>query len=200
MSKRSLVIGATGLVGSAAARGLEAAGHEVLPASRTSSLAVDTTDPNSIEALFAAVGTVDAVVVAAGSGPFKPFPELTRDDYVAALYSKALSQLDVLRIGLDHVTDGGSITLTSGCVGREPTAAGAAAAAANGAVENVVSTAAAEAPRGVRINAVSPNVLASAESLHAGFPGQIPVTDAQVAAGYLRAVDGLYNGDVIVVE
>ena len=62
---RILVIG-TGLVGGAAASALSERGHDVIGASRSSSPAVDATDPESIAALFAAVGTVDAVVAAVG--------------------------------------------------------------------------------------------------------------------------------------
>ena len=60
-----LVIG-TGLVGGAAVSALSERGHDVVGVSRSSSPAVDATDPESIAALFAAVGNVDAVVAALG--------------------------------------------------------------------------------------------------------------------------------------
>ena len=74
-----LVIG-TGLVGGAAVSALSERGHDVVEASRSSSPAVDATDPESIAALFSAVGIVDAVVAAVGSAPYEPLAELDHDD------------------------------------------------------------------------------------------------------------------------
>ncbi|MGV2985226.1 short chain dehydrogenase [Microbacterium sp. AGC85] len=196
---RIVVIGATGHIGSVVSATLESDGHEVLRASRGSEWTVDITDPRSVRALFEKTGEVDAVVVASGSVPFAHLTELTRDDYLTAFTSKALSQIDVVRTALDHVRDGGSITLTSGVLAREPIATGAAAAAANGAVESFVVTAAAEAPRGIRINAVSPNVLENSPGYHSLFAGQRPVTDAEIGRAYTLAVRGLVTGRVITI-
>jgi len=192
-----LVIGATGHIGAVVASTFESRGHEVLRASRGSEWTVDITDPASVRSLFAKVGEVDAVVIASGSVPFAPLTELTRDDYLRAFTAKALSQIDVVRTALDHVRDGGSITVTTGVLAREPIATGAAAAAANGALESYVITADAEAPRGIRINAVSPNVLENSTSYHALFAGQRPVPDAEIGRAYTLAVEGLVRGRVI---
>lgn len=194
-----LVIGANGNVGGVAAAALEERGHEVVRASRSTEPGVDITDPASISALFEAVGAVDAVVVASGAVPFRPVTELTHEDYLSGFLSKALSQIDVARAALDHVADGGSITLTTGVLSREPIATGAAAAAANGAVDAYVMVAAAEAPRGIRVNAVSPDVLANSPHYHPAFPGHRPVTDEEVGTAYVLAVEGLVNGRVLPV-
>jgi NAD(P)-dependent dehydrogenase (short-subunit alcohol dehydrogenase family) len=142
---------------------------------------------------------VDAVVVAAGSVPFKHVTELNRDDYLSGFLSKALSQIDVARIALDHVTDGGSITLTSGILSREPLATAAAAAAANGAIDAFVMAAAPETPRGIRLNVVSPDVLENSPHYHSAFPGHRPVTDAEVGRAYILAVEGVVSGRTITV-
>ncbi len=194
-----LVIGATGSIGGVVAATLDVRGHEVVRASRSGEQNVDVTDPASIRSLFERVGSVDAVVVAVGSVPFKPLTDLDRDDYLAAFTGKTLAQLDVVRVALDHVTDGGSITLTSGVLAREPIATGAAAAMANGALESFVITAAAEAPRGIRINAVSPDVLANSPGYFSTFPGHRPVTDDEVGQAYVRAVEGIVTGRVLPV-
>lgn len=194
---RTLVIGATGNIGKVVAATLESRGHEVLRASRSAELGVDVQDPESVRSLFERVGTVDAVIVAAGAVPFKPLVELTRDDYASGFSSKALGQIEVVRQALEHVRDGGSITLTTGVLAREPIATGAAAAMVNGALEAFVNTAAAEAPRGIRINAVSPNVLANSPALHPLFPGQRPVTDEEVGTAYVLSVEGIVSGRII---
>ncbi|MBP3976993.1 short chain dehydrogenase [Microbacterium sp. BLY] len=196
---KALVIGATGSIGGVVAATLDVRGHEVVRASRSGEQSVDVTDPASIRSLFERVGPVDAVVVAVGSVPFRPLLDLDRDDYLAAFTGKTLAQLDVVRVALDHVTDGGSVTLTSGVLAREPIATGAAAAMANGALESFVVTAAAEAPRGIRINAVSPDVLANSPGYFSTFPGHRPVTDEEVGRAYVRAIEGVVTGRVLTV-
>lgn len=196
---KALIIGATGTIGKIVATTLEFRGHEVVRASRNGEETVDVGDAGSIQALFERVGTVDAVVIAAGTVPFKPLADLGRDDYLAAFTGKTLAQIEVVRHALGHVADGGSITLTSGVLAREPIATGAAAAMANGALESFVITAAAEAPRGIRINAVSPDVLASSPGYHAAFPGQRPVTDQEVSDAYVRSVEGIVTGRILAV-
>jgi len=194
-----IVIGASGHVGRAAAQALEDRGHEVIRASRSTDPAVDTSDPASIAALFSHVGMVDGVVVAAGTVPFKNVTDLDHDDYLSGLLSKAIGQFDVVGTGLEYVTDNGSFTLTSGIIGREQVAAGAAAAAANGALESFVRAAATEMPRGIRINALSPDVLANAAHFHDSFPGHRPVTDAEVGRAVVLSAEGVETGRVLIV-
>jgi len=195
-----LVIGASGLLGGAAAAALSDNGCEVLRASRSSDLTVDVTDPDSVRRLFETVGIVDAVVVAVGSVPFKPLAELSREDFVSGFYGKVQAQVDVVQIGMPYVADGGSFTLTTGILAREAVRTGAAAALANGALESFVLAAAAEAPRGIRINTVSPTVLVEATSHHAAFPGFAQVTAERVGQGYLKAVRGVQSGQVLIPE
>jgi NAD(P)-dependent dehydrogenase (short-subunit alcohol dehydrogenase family) len=196
---RILVIG-TGLVGGAAVATLSERGHEVIGASRSSSPAVDATDPQSIRALFDSIGSVDAVVAAFGSAPYEPLGELDHDDFVQGLLAKALSQIDIVLLGTPHVADAGSFTLTSGVLAREPIRTGAAGSVANGALEAFTMAAAAELPRGIRINAVSPTVLAESTGHHAAFPGFTQVTAAAVGRAYVKAVEGVQTGQVYALD
>ena len=198
-SVRILLIGSTGHIGSAVHRSLSGS-HDVIVASRSTSPAVDIEDPTSIKAMFDAVGQVDAVVTTVGSVPFKTLDQLSRSDFLAGLGNKVLGQVEVVRQGLPYVTDGGSFTLTTGVVGREIIRTGVAAAMANGALEYFVPAAAAEAPRGVRINAVSPTVLAEAPSYHDTFPGFIPVPAATAAKAYVKSIEGIQTGQIFVVD
>lgn len=195
---RILVIGATGQVGRTAVDALE--GHEVIAASRSSEPSVDIVDPASVERLFASVGQVDAVIVAVGEVPFRALDELGRGDYESAFRNKVLSQLDVVRIGTPYVRDGGSITLTSGILAREPIATGAAASLANGALESFVLAAATELPRGIRINVVSPSVLEDAPAYHSSFPGFVPVSSYRVGQAFSKSVLGVQTGQVFPVD
>ena len=196
---RILIVGASGHVGSAAAAALGAK-HEIVGVSRSTDPGVDLLDPASIEQLFARLGDFDAVVSAYGSAPFKPAPELEPADLLAAFTGKVLSQLNLLRIGLDHVRDGGSFTLTTGILAREAVPTGAAAAMANGAVESFVMSAAGELPRGIRLNAVSPTVLASAPGYFDAFPGFEPVSDERVGRAFVRSVEGIATGRVYALD
>jgi NAD(P)-dependent dehydrogenase (short-subunit alcohol dehydrogenase family) len=194
-----LVIG-TGLVGGAAVSALSARGHEVIGVSRSSSPPVDATDPDSIAALFAAVGTVDAVVAALGKAPFEPLADLDHADFVAGLLGKTMAQIDIVQVGTASVADGGSFTLTTGVLAREPIATGAASSAANGALEAFTMAAAVELPRGIRINTVSPTVLVEATSHHPAFPGFTQVSATAVGQAYVKAVEGFQTGRVYALD
>lgn len=195
---RILVVGASGHVGSAVAGTLEGR-HEVIPASRSADISVDLLDPTSIERMFLRVGALDAVIVCSGSAPFKPLAELTREDYLQGFSSKVLGQLAVVHASIPRLADRGSITLTSGILGREPIATGAASSLVNGAIEAFVMAAATELPRGIRINVVSPTVLLEATSYHDTFPGFVPTPAAVVAQAYVKSVEGVQTGQVYAV-
>ena len=118
----------------------------------------------------------------------------------AGLCNKALGQVEIVRQGVPYVTDGGSFTLTTGVVRREPIRTGAAAALANGALEYFVPAAAVELPRGLRVNAVSPTVLREAPAYYDSFPGFIPVSAATVAEAYVRSIEGAQTGRIYIVD
>ncbi|HVG25548.1 MAG TPA: NAD-dependent epimerase/dehydratase family protein, partial [Thermoanaerobaculia bacterium] len=60
-----LVVGATGTIGSEIVKALSS--HEAIEAAHTHGIRVDISDVESIRAMYGAVGTVDAVISAAGS-------------------------------------------------------------------------------------------------------------------------------------
>lgn len=188
------------MVGTAAATGLRANNWEVVEASRSTDPSVDVLEESSISGLFERTGQLDAIVITCGATAFKPIAELTHADYRDGFASKALAQIDVVRIGTEHLSDGGSFTLTSGILSRLPIATGVAAAMANGAIDAFVMAAATELPRGIRINAISPTVLANAPSYHSSFPGFVPVPSEAVGAAYVRSVLGVETGKVIEVD
>lgn len=198
---RILLVGAAGTLGSAVHKALAERGHEVVGVGRTvGDLVADVTDPQAVARLYAQAGPLDAVAVAAGDAVFKPLAELTADDFAATLRGKTLGQLELVRQGVRHVAATGSFSLISGILTEEPIVAGAAASAANGAVEAFVRAAAIElAPQ--RINAVSPTVVE--ESLPAYGPffvGMEPVPAARVATAYLRSIEGAQTGQIYRVR
>ena len=188
-----LVVGASGLIGAGVADALEAK-HEVVRASRSSDVSVDITNPESIAAMYAKVGKVDAVVSCAGKVTFKAIEEISYEEFSKSLQDKTLGQVELVRQGLDYVNDNGSFTLISGVVGREAIHTGSAAALANGALEQFTYAASIEMPRGIRINTVSPTVLAEAKGYHPYFPGFAQVSLAEVSDAFIKCVDGWSTG------
>ncbi len=191
-----LVIGATGLIGGAVARALEAR-HEVIRASNArSALTVDLADPESIKRLYAKVGRVDAVVCAAGLAAFGPLFTLSDADFALSVNSKMMGQVNLVRFGADAVTDKGSFTITTGMASRQATPGGAAFSLVNAGLEGFTRSAALDLPRELRINAVSPSWVR--ETLVAMKKDPAPGTPAaQVALSYVKAVEGSMTGQVL---
>lgn len=196
---RVLLVGASGTVGQAAARGLSR--HQIVTAGRSSGdVTVDLMSEDSIRAMFEKVGRVDAVVATAGHVHFGPLAGMTGEQFRRGLDDKLMGQVNLVLLGLEHVSDGGSFTLTSGVLDRDPIRQGANAAAVNAALGGFVKAAAIEMPRGLRINVVSPGLLEeSADKYDGFFPGHEPVSSARVGLAYAKSVDGALTGEVIIV-
>jgi NAD(P)-dependent dehydrogenase (short-subunit alcohol dehydrogenase family) len=192
---KTIVIGASGVIGSAVVWALSASGHEVVAVSRSSSPSVDLGAPESVAALFAAVGDLDAVVCCAANTPLGDFAAQADADFERTVAAKLLGQISVARHASRALRDGGSITLTSGAI-PEGMLGSAAGAMVNAGLEAFVHAAALDLARGLRINAVSPGWVA--ETL-AGL-GMDPADGtpaAEVARAYVTAVEGTANGEVL---
>jgi NAD(P)-dependent dehydrogenase (short-subunit alcohol dehydrogenase family) len=192
---RIIVVGATGTIGKAVAEAL-AARHEVVGVSRSGAVKADILDPASVARLFESVKDVGAVVCCAGGAAWKPLPELTDEDFQASLRNKLMGQVNLARIAMRHLRDGGSITLTSGVLAHEPMPGGAAVSLVNAALEGFVTGAAIELPRGLRLNVVSPPWMT--ETLAAmGMKGVDGISAADCAKAYVAAVEGKDNGKTL---
>ncbi|MBN3776811.1 short chain dehydrogenase [Burkholderia sp. Ac-20345] len=194
-----VVIGAGGDVGRAVAEELARDGkHEIIRVGRTSGdHQVDIARDESVSALFEKIGPVDAIIAAAGNVILAPIEQMTAAEFHTGLQDKLLSQVRVALVGQHYLSDGGSITLTSGIAVDDPIAQGANAAASNAGIEGFVRAAACDFPRGIRINAVSPTVLTeSMDRFGPFFPGCESVSAARVAMAYRRSVEGVHSGRV----
>jgi NAD(P)-dependent dehydrogenase (short-subunit alcohol dehydrogenase family) len=198
---RILVCGASGTVGKAAISGLSK-GHEIIKAGRTSGdIHVDVMDEASVRAMYQKLGRVDAVVACTGHSYFGPVSTMTPTQFSDGLKDKVMGHVNLVLLGMNHVNDGGSFTLTSGILSRDPVRQGANAAACDGALDAFVLGSAIEMPRGIRINAVSPGLLLDAAQKYDGyFPGHVPVSNERVGFAFAKSVEGAVTGQIICVD
>jgi NAD(P)-dependent dehydrogenase (short-subunit alcohol dehydrogenase family) len=191
-----LLIGASGTIGRAAAAALSSR-HELIAVSRQSVPArVDISSPKSIRALFAEVGPIDGVISTAGAARRKPLAQLEDDDFEFSLQNKLMGQVNLIREGLQRVRDGGVMVVTSGLMGRSPTPGSGAISLVNAGLEGFVRAAALEAPRGIRVNVVSPPWVSETLS-KLGMDGKAGLPASVVAQAYVRAVETPVTGQVI---
>jgi NAD(P)-dependent dehydrogenase (short-subunit alcohol dehydrogenase family) len=195
---RIIVTGATGTIGKPVADAL-AERHEVVRVGHSSGdFRLDVASRESIEQLYAAVGPFDALIAASGrSARFKPLEELTDEDFQFTLANKLMGQVNLVRIGLSHVRDGGSFTLTSGVLGPYPMPGSAAISLVNMGLEGFARAAALELlPRKIRVNVVSPPwVTETLEELGWDTAPGLPAAD--VAKAYVESVESTRSGEVL---
>jgi NAD(P)-dependent dehydrogenase (short-subunit alcohol dehydrogenase family) len=193
---RILIIGATGTIGRALVNELGGRHDLILASRQKADEHVDLADPASIRALYSRVGRLDAVTGVAGLAAFKPLDQLTDDDYKYSLDNKLMGQVNLVNFGLPSIADGGSITITSGVLAQHPQPGTAAISLVNSGLEGFGRAAALEAPRGIRVNVVSPPwVTETLEAMGLPATGGLPAAD--VARAYARSIEGSETGQVI---
>lgn len=225
---RVVVIGGTSGIGLAVARAASAAGAVVAVASRTQSAVssalaqlpercmghiVDASSSSDIERFFDDVGAFDHLVYTAAR-PLRPVPladyspELAREFFDLRI----VMALEAVRLAVPHLSNHGSITLTSGTAAFKGGAGWLLGSAASGATISATRSLAAElAP--IRVNAVVPGVVRSPlwsdlpelereamyELTASSLPlGRIAEVD-DVAKAYVQLMDQDYATGVISV-
>jgi NAD(P)-dependent dehydrogenase (short-subunit alcohol dehydrogenase family) len=200
--KTVILIGAKGKMGQAALTGLGK--HKVITASRSGDGCdhrVDITKRQSIHDLFERVGKFDAVVNTVGLCEYAPFSLMTDEQWDITVKSKMMGQINLVKIGLEYINDGGSFTLISGILNIKPIPMAIADATASGAIDTFVTCVSHELPRGIRINAVNPTVLEEAWEVYGEMmPGFQPVPAKLVGKAFERSVDGFISGKVLFVD
>ncbi|SFB14132.1 hypothetical protein SAMN02799634_106273 [Bacillus sp. UNCCL13] len=125
---------------------------------------------------------------------------MTPENNEISIESKLKGQVNLVLLGLNHVNDKGSFTLTTGITMDDPIAGGSSAAMACGAIRAFVQSAAVEMPRGIRINNISPNILReSSEKYGPFFPGFEPVPSQRVALAFRKSVEGAQTGQTYTI-
>jgi NAD(P)-dependent dehydrogenase (short-subunit alcohol dehydrogenase family) len=191
-----LIVGANGTIGKAVAAEL-AQRHDIVGAGRSSGdVRVNIADRRSIQEMYDRVGKVGAVACAAGNVHFGPLEEMTPEELDLGIRDKLMGQVNLILAGREFVDPGGSFTLISGVLSRDPIRFGASASMVNGALESFVRAASIEI-RPHRINVVSPTVLEeSMDSFGPYFRGFEPVPVKRVALAYSKSIEGAQTGQV----
>ena len=197
-----ILIGANGKIGELVQKALAGTGYEIVKAGRKSGdFQVEIENRESVRKLYQAVGSFDAVAIAAGEVAFAPLSELTAEKWQFSLGSKLMGQINLVQEAIPFIKEKGSFTLVSGVLNEEPIFAGVAGATVSGALEGFVRAAAVELPKGLRINVVSPTILKESEAQFGPFfSGVIPVEGWRVAQAYKRAILGVQTGRVYRVD
>lgn len=193
-----IIVGASGTMGQHLTSVLEKENHEIIRASRSSDdVLVDTTSTQSIEMMFAKIGSFDALISTAGPTFVGPWKNLTDQTFRTGIEGKMMGQINLVLIGQQYINPKGSFTLITGALTHEPQINFANASAANGAVEGFVRAAAIELQNGIRINAVSPTVIENSPQYFPYFPGEIPTTMKQLEFGFRKSLLGAVTGQII---
>ena len=195
--KKVLVIGANGLLGQAICNRLQLT-YSVVQASRSHpENSVDIADPGSLRRLFHKVGPVDAIICTAGMVHFRGFKDATDADWQHGLANKLMGQVNVVRLGAEHVQPGGAVVLTTGVLAQYPMPGSAIVTTVNAAVEGFVKAATLELTGQVRVNAVSPGWIS--ETLTAmGMDTASGLPAAEVAKAYQVLLESDATGAIQV--
>ena len=184
MSRRCLVIGASGAVGQAVVAALAERGARVACTSRSGLRAdglptfaldlcdVDAIEP-AIEAAAAALGGLDALVCCAGvvgppgfgvDGP-PPIEAIDAASWDALMAVNARGPFLCARAAVRHLSPGGAIVLTGSVDAVKPLPAAVHHAAGNAALGGVTRALGKElGPRGITVNLVAPGLLEAGQS------------------------------------
>ncbi|MGB3434785.1 short chain dehydrogenase [Achromobacter sp.] len=196
---RVLVVGASGTIGRPLCETLAQRGHEVIAAGRRGrDVAVDIRSADSIDAMYQAAGAVDACVCAAESGALDKFETLTEAALLENMRGKLFGQINLVLTGQEYLADHGSFTLSSGIFADEAWPGVTGGAVISGGLHSFVLSAAIELKRGLRINAVSPTLVAnSVDDFGHLFPGMQPVAMDALIGAYVSCIEGRGTGEIL---
>ena len=195
-----LLIGGNGTIGKKVAAHYNNQ-HEVIIAGRTSGdIQVDISNSDSIKNMLDKTGKVDAIVCMAGEAKWDNFSSFTEDDFYIGIKSKLMGQVNLVRLGLPYLNNGGSITLSTGILADDPVLKTTSAAMVNGALHSFVKALALETMNTTRVNVVSLGLVEDAyEKYKDYFPGHTPIPMIKAINAYVRSIEGRGHGEIIKI-
>ncbi|MEL6975093.1 MAG: short chain dehydrogenase [Bacteroidota bacterium] len=193
-----LIVGGNGTIGKKVSAYFKESDEVVIAGRTQGDVLVDIADSQGIAKMFTQIGPVDAIVCIAGEAKWDAFQNLSEEDYYVGVRSKLMGQVNLVRLGLEYLNKGGSITLSTGILADDPVVLTASAAMVNGGIHSFVKAVALELDNEHRINVVSSGMVEDAyERYKDFFPGHNPIPMRKVINGYIRSVNGKGNGEII---
>lgn len=182
--KVAVVTGGTSNIGLGIARRFAREGARVLVVGRdpgrlaqaveqigpnASSTSADVANEEQVRGVFEPLERVDLLVTCAGSAVFGPIDKLPPQAWVDLFAARFFGQIYACHYAVPKMPEGSSIILCSGIAAKSGIPNYAGGAALCGAVNSMAKALALElAPRGIRVNAISPGLIVPPE----GRPGQ----------------------------
>ncbi|WP_433722941.1 glucose 1-dehydrogenase [Nocardia sp. CA-129566] len=167
---------------------LDAAVEELNSGDRVLAVPGDVADLADLDALTAAIqdrfGRLDVVFANAGVGAFQPLTEVTEAEFYRVVDINFKAAYFTIQKSLPLLTDGAAIVINASFALHRGGPGAALYSATKAAVHNLARTLAAElAPRGIRVNSVSPGYTAT-PAFYAEASAQVQAAAvASVAAG-----------------
>lgn len=195
-AKLAVALGANVTIASRNADKLNAASTEIGGATKAAPM--DTTDEAGVKAWAAELGTVDHLVISASSAAHGAFPELPTNELRGMFEAKFMGPYVTAREVLPSMAKGGSITFFSGVLSRRPSAGATGLGAVNAAVEALTKGLALELAGVVRVNCISPGMVATEayknmprearDAMYSEVGGSLPVGHVGQAEDIAQAV------------
>lgn len=194
-----IIIGATGTIGKHVVDMLSAEHKLITVGSKSGDVKADIGSVDAIKKMFESIGSFDALVSVAGTGHIGTLHTMIDSDFRKTVDSKLMGQVNLVLIGQHYINPSGSFTLTSGSVSHDPVLQTASLSSINAAIDGFVRGAAIELKNAVRINSVSPTVVAESPEYFPFFVGTIPVSMEAVASAYKKSILGAQTGQTYKV-
>lgn len=195
----AIIIGGTGLIGSAVTSLLRGKGWNVLPVSRTTNPAIDITIAQNIEHFFTNVAPADAIIVAAGDGAMIDLSDIHPNALDISTRGKLWGQMQVVSKGMNKLKPHGVFVLTGGILAYKPFPKTSLMATTNAAVEGFVRAASLDLTEGRRIIVVHPDWVKET-AVKAGMDGSTFPDAEETAKAYWRAIQSKETGIPIFLE
>lgn len=156
-----LVTGSHGTIGAGIVRRFSAAGAQIVSHSGTDDGDLRTSAKRVVDDAFARHGRLDAVVNSAGIQPVEPLADMTSAQWQSVLDTNLTAPFAVTQAAAGLLPAGGSVTHIASIEGTHPAPGHAHYAASKAGLIMYARAAALEyGPRGIRVNTVSPGLIA----------------------------------------
>ncbi|TLX74618.1 short chain dehydrogenase [Labilibacter sediminis] len=161
-----IVVGGTGIIGKAVVEELRKE-HEVIAVGHNDGdYQMDIENKADIEKMFEDFKDIDGVISTTGMANAAPLYQMSDEDLDLALNNKLKGQVNLVRVALNHVKEGGFITLTTGAASHTPFPGGSAISMACAGVEGFVKAVELEKEKNIRVNVIRPTMVKESVELY----------------------------------